>query len=271
MMLSLVLFGVLVLGVGFSQEDAAPVVPTLDVILTQTSTPQPPKQADFLAQADNQGGGNQTKAERPHEAQFSQVPKPDPGVAPQPLTAQAPPPEDQSQQRLLTTVGASDRSVAAPQDRPNSQQLPLPTGRELMQQSAEMARMAAEIARDSALYAKRPKKKSITASTRQYEYASYMRAWVAKVERVGNLNYPQEAERLGMRGSLIMTVSIARNGEVKSVLINSSSGKKLLDAAAVKAVQLSSPFAPLPKTQDDIDILDITRTWLFNNGSVGSQ
>ena len=98
-----------------------------------------------------------------------------------------------------------------------------------------------------------------------------MRAWVAKVERIGNLNYPREAQRLGLTGRLILTVSIGRNGEVKGVLVNRSSGKKLLDEAAVQAVNLSSPFAPLPKTGEDIDILDITRTWDYKDGSVDTR
>jgi protein TonB len=269
--LSLISFGVLILGVGFSQEDAAPVVPTLDVILTQTSTPEPPKQADFIAQSNNRGGGDRDKAQRPRESQVAQVPKPDPGVAPRPLTAQAPPPAPDPRQRLLTTIGNSTRRVPLPEEQPNSETLPLPTGQELMQQSAEMARLAAEIERSQELYAKRPKRKFISASTQQYEYAAYMRAWVEKVERVGNLNYPEQARRLGLSGRLIMTVSIARNGDVKGVLINKASGQKLLDDAAVKVVQLASPFEPLPKTKEDVDILEITRTWDYKNGNVESE
>src|SRR3546814_10670233 len=51
MVLSLLLHGMLILGVGFALDDAAPVLPTLDVILTQTQTELTPEQADFLAQA----------------------------------------------------------------------------------------------------------------------------------------------------------------------------------------------------------------------------
>jgi periplasmic protein TonB len=269
--LSLVAFGVLILGVAFRQDEAAPVVPTLDVILTQTSTPEAPKQADFLAQSNNQGGGNSDKVQRPREDQSARVPKTQPGVAPQALKAQVPPPAPDPRQRLLTTVGASPQRVAAPEEHPDSTPRPLPTGQQLIEQSAEMARLAAEIEISSQLYARRPKKKFITASTQEYEYAAYMRAWVAKVERIGNLNYPREAQRLGLTGRLILTVSIGRNGEVKGVLVNRSSGKKLLDAAAVQAVNLASPFAPLPQTSEDIDILDITRTWDYRDGSVDTN
>ncbi|MEO8160452.1 MAG: energy transducer TonB [Arenimonas sp.] len=264
-------FGVVILGVAFSQEEAAPVVPTLDVILTQTSTLDAPEHADFIAQANNRGGGDKDEARRPRDSQTAQVPKPDPGVAPQPLTAQAPPPVPDQTQRLLATVGASAQRVPLPEEKPNSAPTPLPTGQELMQQSIEMARLAAEIERKQELYAKRPKRKFISASTQQYEYASYMRAWIEKVERIGNLNYPEEARRQGLSGRLIMTVSVGRNGEVKGVLINKSSGRKILDDAALRVVALANPFPGLPRTTEDVDILEITRTWDYRNGSVESE
>jgi protein TonB len=269
--LSMIVFGVLILGVAFSQEEAAPVVPTLDVILTQTTTPDKPDNPDFIAQANNKGGGDQDEARRPRDQQSAQVPKPDPGVARQPLTAQAPPPAPEPTQRILSTVGASAARTPLPEDRQDSEPTPLPTGQELMQQSIEMARLSAEIARKQELYAKRPKKKFISASTQAYEYAAYMRAWVEKVERIGNLNFPEEARRQGLSGRLIMTVSVGRNGEVKGVVLQRSSGRKILDDAAMRVVQLASPFQPLPRTSEDIDILEITRTWDYKNGSVESQ
>jgi protein TonB len=269
--LSMIGFGVLILGVAFSQEEAAPVVPTLDVILTQTSTPDAPEHADFIAQANNRGGGDKDEARRPRDSQAAQVPKPDPGVAPQPLTAQAPPPVPEQTQRLLATVGASSRRVPLPEEQPNSEPTPLPTGQELMQQSIEMARLAAEIERKQELYAKRPRRKFISASTTEYEYAAYMRSWVQKVERVGNLNYPEEARRQGLTGRPILTVTVARDGSVRGVIMQRSSGRKILDDAARNLVQLASPFARLPHTAEDPDVLEITRTFDFKNGDFDSE
>src|SRR3546814_16477826 len=78
------------LGVGFALDDAAPVLPTLDVILTQTQTELTPEQADFLAQANNQGGGENEKTNRPRDAQAGVVAQAESGVAPRPMRAQAP-------------------------------------------------------------------------------------------------------------------------------------------------------------------------------------
>lgn len=269
--LSLIVFGVFVLGVGFTRDDAAPVVPTLDVILTQTSTPEPPRQADFIAQANNAGGGDSDHAQRPREAQLAEVPKPQPGVAPQPMTAQSPPPMLETPQRLLTTTANSDRSAQVSAQAPTSEPLPLPTGRELMQQSLEMARLTSEIAINDAHYAKRPKRKVITASTQEYEYAAYMRGWVDKVERVGNLNFPEEIRRRGLSGQLILIVIVRRDGSIGDVILKRPSGNKLIDAAAMRTVRLAQPFPPLPKSKEDIDELYITRTWDYSAGEVITQ
>ena len=134
-----------------------------------------------------------------------------------------------------------------------------------------MARLTPEIDREQELYARRPKKKFITASTREYEYAAYMRAWVEKVERVGNLNYPAAARRQGMGGRLVMTVVVRRDGSVGDITLSQPSGKKMLDTAAIRIVHLAEPFAPLPKSKEEVDELYITRTWDFKNGSVDSN
>jgi periplasmic protein TonB len=269
--LSLVAFGVLILGVGFARDAAAPVTPTLDVILTETRSDQPPEDADFIAQADNQGGGDSDRAERPREEQLAPVPKPEPGLAPEAMVAQAPPPEPEPTPRLLTTTGRSDQVLPRPEDQRETEPSPLTPGRELIQQSLEMARLAAEIERRQELLAKRPKRKFVSASTREYEYASYLRAWVSKVERVGNLNYPDEARRRGLGGRLVMTVAVKRDGSIEEIVLNRSSGLGVLDQAATRIVRLSEPFPPLPQTKENIDVLHITRTWQFQNGSVASE
>ena len=199
------------------------------------------------------------------------MPKADPGVAPEPLVAQAPPPEPQPVPRVLSTAAPSPLAVPVPKDQRETETSLLPPGRELVEQSLEMARLAAEIERRQELMAKRPKRKFISASTREYEYATYLRAWVAKVERVGNLNYPDEARRRGLGGRLVMTVAVRRDGSIEEIVLNRSSGLGVLDQAAMRIVRLSEPYPPLPQTQDNIDVLHITRTWQFQNGSVASE
>ncbi len=265
--LSLILHGVVLLGVGFTVEQPAPVVPTLDVILTQTRSETPAEKADFLAQSSQQGGGDSDTAERPREPQSSPVPKPDDGVAPAPLEASAPRPAPPRPEPVVSTTRASDASSAEPAPDPVPE-IQTPTTRELVERSMELARLSAELDQQRQLYAKRPRRKFLSASTQEYEYAAYMRAWVARVERVGNLNYPDEARRRKLEGQLVMTVAVRRDGTIESIDIIEPSGHPILDEAAVRIVRLAEPFAPIPNTSEAIEILHITRTWQFLPGGV---
>ena len=263
--LSLLVHAALILGLGFALEDAAPVMPTLDVILTETQSPLTRQQADFLAQASNQGGGEHDKTSRPREAQAGRIPQPEAGIAPQPLRAQSPEPTPAPQARVVGNQRSPDR-LPVPQARPEVPPNPLPPGERKIEHDVAMARLAAEIHLRSERYAKRPKRKFVSASTREYAYAAYLRGWVDRVERVGNLNYPDEARRRRIGGLLVISVAIRRDGSVERADIIQSSRIPMLDAAALRIVKLSEPFAPLPETEEDVDILHVTRTWQFLPG-----
>jgi protein TonB len=265
MVLSLLLHGLVILGVGFALNDAAPVMPTLDVILTQTQSPLTQKQADFLAQASNQGGGEHEKTNRPRDAQAGQVPQVESGVAPRPLRAQSPAPQPPPRARVISST-RSEQRAPIPEARPEADPTLLPQGQEKIDRDLAMARLAAEIHLRSERYAKRPKRKFVSASTQEYVYAGYLRAWVDRVERVGNLNYPDEARRRRLSGTLVISVAIRRDGSVERAEVIQSSGVKLLDAAALRIARLAEPYPPLPKTEENIDVLHVTRTWNFLPG-----
>ena len=265
MVLSVLLHAMLILGLGFAVEDAAPVMPTLDVILSQTRTALTPAQADFLAQANNQGGGEHDKSSRPTAPQAGPLPQPVDGLAPRPLHAQTPAPSPPPEARVISSINATD-PMPSPQVRQHVEPTPLPQGREKIDRDIEMARLAAEIQLRSQQYAKRPKRKFVSASTREYAWAQYLRGWVDRVERVGNLNYPDEARRRRIGGLVVISVAVRRDGSVESTQIVQSSHVPMLDNAALRIVKLSEPFAPLPKTQDDPDVLHVTRTWQFMPG-----
>ena len=263
--LSLLVHGMVVLGVGFALNEAAPVLPTLDVILTQTQTPLTPEQADFLAQASNVGGGEHERSTRPRDSQPGIAPQPEPGVAPRATRRQAPAPQPPPETRDISSP-RSDQRVAQPKATPTPTDVPLPQGREKIERDMAMARLAAEIHMRTERYAKRPKRKFVSASTKEYEYAAYLRQWVDRVERVGNLNYPDEARRRRIGGLLVISVAVRRDGSIEDTKIIQSSNIPMLDDAALRIVRLSEPFAALPRTKEEIDILHVTRTWQFMPG-----
>ena len=142
----------------------------------------------------------------------------------------------------------------------------IPSSDELLTNSFEIASSNNEVRREMIEKTERPRRKFISASTKEYEYAAYMDAWRRKVERVGNLNYPEEARRLNLSGSLRLDVALNKDGTINEITLRKSSGEKLLDNAAIKIVELAAPYAPFPKNiENQVDILHILRTWQFIN------
>ena len=140
------------------------------------------------------------------------------------------------------------------------------SGADLVQRSLEIARLEAQIDKNWDAYQKIPRRKFIGARTQEYRFAQYIEDWRIKVERIGNLNYPDEARRQQIYGKLQLSVAIRADGSVESVEVNSSSGHRILDAAAMRIGKLAAPFAPLsPDIRKDTDILVITRTWTFTS------
>lgn len=262
---SVIAHAVIALGVSFDYEKMRPRLPSLEVILLQSASGEKPDKADFLAQANNSGGGESDAAKRPSQPVSGPQPQLHDGVAPAPMQQSTPRPQQASQPELQTTA-KSDFSVHT---RPPSEDLPeleQPTDRKALERQLEMARLANELQQEAERYAKRPKRKFISANTREYEYASYMKAWVARVERVGNINYPDEARRQQLRGQLILTVGMGRDGSIKSIDVIKSSGHAILDDAAQRIVRLAAPFPPIPVNDEKLDELYVTRTWQFLPG-----
>lgn len=135
---------------------------------------------------------------------------------------------------------------------------------DLMSTSLEMARLEAQINKQQDDYQKRPKRKSIGARTQEYRFATYVESWRQKVERIGNGNYPEAAKDQKNYGQLQLTVYIKSSGDVEKVEIRRSSGYPVLDNAAKRIVEMGSPYAAFPEDlRKEVDILDITRTWIF--------
>ncbi len=266
LLFSLIAHAVVALGITFSYTKPAPSLPSLDVILVQSASGEKPQKADFLAQANNAGGGTSKRPVRPSALVSSPIPKPEQGIAPVPIRASTPKQQTPTPREMLTqrksTFSVSTEHPVREQRTPDEQ-----GDKAEKRQREEMAKLAAEVARESERYAKRPRKKFISANTKEYAYAAYMAAWVARIERIGNLNYPDKARRRDINGQLVLTVALKRNGAVKSIDIIQSSGHRILDDAAIRIVKLAAPFPPIPKGQG-VDELYITRTWQFLPGGV---
>jgi protein TonB len=166
---------------------------------------------------------------------------------------------------LLTQAQAAAK-IAQGQVNPNAGSPPV-LASDLLQKSNEIAALEAQLAKDYETYQQRPKRKFIGARVAEYRFAQYVDNWRLKIEHVGNLNYPTAAKAQGIYGQLQLTVAIKANGEVESIEINRSSGKRVLDNAAKRIVQLAAPYDKFPDyIKRDTDVIHITRTWMFMKG-----
>jgi len=96
---------------------------------------------------------------------------------------------------------------------------PTPSAMTLLTNSFKIASLSAEIRRKLQAKAERPRRKFISASTKEYKYAAYMEAWRLKVERVGNLNYPDAARKRKLSGSLILDVALNKDGSINQITV----------------------------------------------------
>ena len=301
---AIVFHAVFILGIGFVPEELAKRrFDTMEIVLVQSHS-EAPDDADYLAQASLEGSGDTKSAERPSAPFNAPVPDLRPDVAAPPVPAADPvpreqqvseaapapettlpepgvsTPEQETIEHLVTESKTGDQALPQPKPQPtpspsetgraqqtrNAKSRATPSAAQLVASSFAIASLNAEVRRRLEARSKRPRRKFISASTREYKFAAYMESWRAKVERIGNLNYPSEARRAKLSGSLILEVVVNPDGTVKEMMVRRSSGHKLLDDAAIQIVQQAAPFAPFPdQIREDVDLLHITRTWQFLN------
>jgi protein TonB len=253
-----------IVGVGFRVPDPrgfdAP-HNVLDVVLVNAKSATRPEKADALAQANLDGGGN-TDQKRRASNPFPVMDQRE--SAPELKQAQSRVMQLEREATELMTSLKSKSAVAPPVPAAEKTDKGDKTAQDLIEKSLEIQRLEAQIRRDFQSYQERPRKKFVGARASEYRFAMYVDNWRLKIERVGNLNYPDEARRRRLYGSLQLTVGLKADGEVESVEINRSSGHKVLDNAAIRIVRLAAPFDRFPDAiRTDTDILYITRTWTF--------
>ena len=272
--LAILAHGMLILGVTFIEEDQAPArYDTMEIVLVRQKSP-PPEEAEALAQASLAGGGETADPVQPGS------PLPDPGLgtppaspAPEPPapaqtqaapTETAPPGSDNPPEIARLNDSGPPTPVETPAKPAEATPEKTPSATALLASSFRIAALSANIRQKLETRAQRPRRKFISASTREYRYAAYMEAWRAKVERMGNLNYPEEARRRKLSGSLLLEVALNANGTINEIMIRRSSGEKILDDAAIRIVELAAPYAPFPqKIKQETGVLHIIRTWQF--------
>lgn len=269
---ALVLHSLIILGVSFAVPDEVlppEKLPGLEVTLVQSKTDKKIEDADFLAQANQEGGGDSEEISRPTAPVEPVVATGEAGDVSQfvPETV-IPSSADPQGMQIITADSSKDKIDADTSDPDIETDFDKMTPIQLLSRSKEIAKLSAEIDQSRKSYASKPRKAFTSARTKEYRFASYEESWRKKIERIGTLNFPDEARRNKLSGSLRMSVTIDKSGNIKNITINNYSGHKVLDDAAVRVVKMAAPFPKLPDDiTKDFDEIVIIRTWQFLPGN----
>ena len=282
----------LILGLQFDRPIPKKTDKSLDITLVVNPS-QPPERAEFLAQSPQKGGGESKKKAVPKAIpklaatlEAKMAPTPHNNVEEEPEDTPTTPteaamPKPKSEAKPITVAGESVESKPKPvlQVPKSDKKIFVGDGNKTVIEpefnpprlsadllSQQIAEVTSEFNKSRENQAKHQRMVYINSvSTHKYDAAAYESAWQEKVERIGNLNYPEEARKQNLSGSLLLAVGIKADGSIYSIVVRQSSGEPALDEAAQRIVSLAAPFAAFPKElQEEADILIITRTWLFS-------
>ena len=269
--MALAVHAMIVLGITFAPESPRSSAQTMEITLSQFEDEQAPDEADFLAQTNQQGSGTEEQAQEMTTPQPAEVSQPEVAQV-QPEPASTTEPEPAQERQVVQTEASAKREVAQLRERTEPVEAPVREKKSLMERSLEIASLEARLDAQQQAYARKPRVMRVTAaSTLKSTNAWYVQNWISKVTRVGNINYPTEARRAGIYGTLRMLVSLRKDGTIKEVAVLQSSGSTVLDDAAIRIVRMAAPFAPFPDAMGEkVDELEIIRTWSFQRRGLTS-
>jgi len=223
----------------------------LSVVLVNASNQVAPQQANQLAQADLNGGGNTTNqdASALHRARLGSDAR---------LELL-----EKQQKQMLAKLDA-DRAQSGGRKSGDDQKW-----------ISQLNSLEAELAKRLQVNGREPRRKVLTAaSTKAVVFAQYYDAMRQKIEAYGSAFFPRANGR-PLYGSLVIVISVDAQGRIATnaqgkdgLSIGRSSGNSELDRQALAIVRASAPFGPFPvEMQNQIDILDWVSTFEFTRDS----
>lgn len=245
--LAALVHGILIIGVTFNPELSNPFAEAISLEVTIVADPDQeidrPDEAAYLAQANQEGGGNITDQIRPSAPLQSAMPADNVGREDGNAVADAVA-HDRTADEVLTTENDSDRattpdprtdpqrqdSIAIAMESGAEQTLPLPQEEEA----------------NFLLTDDDPQQLIIAADTRESVAAAYLDAWKRRIEAVGAAYIPELGDVGNLTGSPTMLVRIAENGELIEASVSRSSGSPVLDLASVDIIRRAAPFDQFP-------------------------
>jgi len=261
--------GMVVLGVTFAPEDPDALSdPTVEVVMLINPDPREyePEQAEYVAQANQEGAGTTLESVRPTSGNPQQVLSEGDTGEPEALR-----PEERQADASDPVLAARARDQATLKVDPESSEDAAEESRQARQMAPSQQAALAEVERaDHPDISGRPSKEMFVAvNTRQSDVAEYLAKWKRKIERVGTVNFPDAARLAALSGNPTLEVAIRADGSVEEIVILRSSGEPQLDKAALQILRLAAPFEPFPEQfRANYDVLRFAYEWQFIGGKV---
>jgi protein TonB len=265
---------ILILGISFAAPLAGDpaAVRTLEVLLVSDALPEALTNEDarYLAQRTQLGAGNMQESARSQLPTASNAPVDLPGEADgasmQDAAAGLAGGESEA---VMAAAGNGRLRFAADAESPAAQAADAP--RQLIAGS-DTTLPSSEDDPELRLKGSARNELLVTPSTRESDVAVYLEAWKRRVERVGTLNFPNEARRRGMSGSPVVEVALAADGRLIEAQVRRSSGHPELDQAAVAILRLAAPFEPFSRELAlRHDALRFAYEWQFVGGQLAGS
>lgn len=233
-----------------------------EIAVTFRPTKDKIENADFLAQADQQGSGTFREAHR----MSSDMPAPmlEQSAGEQQLESL----EKLQQKRelsfdekvLMTTL--SWKKEAEQNQRKKAMQ---ELNSQFQAKAAMVASLEAQYLQRQQNFSRQQKIKTVDGiQAKQDISAAYLEKFRQKVEFYGNRYYPDAAKAQQLAGEVRLMVILNKSGGIRAIRLIDSSGHSLLDEAAKASVRKAAPFGAFDQGMKEISELRIVRTWRFD-------
>lgn len=265
--LAALIHGILIIGITFNSilgdEFADAISLEVTIVADPDSNALEPDQAEYLAQASQQGAGNTQEQSRPSARAESIVPVDNIGSEGGDSREDSRSVEQFSDQLLSARAEQDFKATDDPRENPSQEEstaanleagieitMPLPT----------------DDAPNPFIRDENPRELVTSVDTKESTIAGYLSRWKTKIETVGIKYFPEEALTDGVSGSPTLEVTISASGQLQEVLVRRSSGSKALDQIALSILRRAAPFDPFPEAvRLDYDQLRFAYKWQFNH------
>jgi len=220
------------------------------------------KDADYLAQADQQGSGRFREAHRISSQLPASSQQQSAGEQQQETLQQMQQqPQIQFEDKVLMTIMSWRKEAEQNQRKKALEELQS----QFQAKAAMAASLEAQYLQRQQDFSRQQRIKTVDGiQAKQDAAAAYLDKFREKVELYGNRYYPQQAKAERLTGEVQLMVILNAQGGIRAIRLLESSGYTSLDEAAKASVRKGAPFGRFDAGMKDISELRIVRTWRFD-------